>query len=160
MQTIREFESIIRNESASDKFEWFRANRHCKVEEIVRRLSRHLVSGYYFIEKIDANEKEATGYVCLLREVATIPRVVAESIGRGLSFSQYLEEFQTERQLALSFEHEDLAMPIGEVSSPTIEHILQMFAFLFMRIGVDDPVEKAIDAIIGRYSYFSGNVES
>ena len=159
VQTIRELESIIHNESPRDKFEWFKKNRQHKIEEIVKRLSRHLLSGYYFLERVDANEKESPGYVCLLREVASVPRTVAQSIGRGLSLSQYQDEFPTERQLALSFEHDDLAMPVSEISSPTIEHILQMFAFLFTRIGIEDPVEKVIDAIIGMHTYPAEHVE-
>ena len=43
---------------------------------------------------------------------------------------------------------DDLAMPVVEVGSPTIEHILQSFSNLFGRIGVADPVDEVVDTIV------------
>ena len=39
-------------------------------------------------------------------------------------------------------------MPIIQIGSPTIEHVLQSFSNLFGRIGVADPVTEIIDQII------------
>lgn len=150
VQIIREVETLTQNESATFQFEWFQKNRQSKIKEIVKLLSRHAVPGYYLLERMDPDEPDSLGYVCLLREVKFLPKPIAEHIGRGLSYLRYQEEFQAEKLLGLSFEHEDLAMPIAELSSPTIEHVLQMFAFLFTRIGVADPVEVVISDIIDR----------
>jgi hypothetical protein len=39
-------------------------------------------------------------------------------------------------------------MPITEIASPTIEHIMQSFSNVFGRIGVADPAEEVIGKIL------------
>tara|TARA_R110002110_G_scaffold221159_1_gene435341 strand:+ start:233 stop:1120 length:888 start_codon:yes stop_codon:yes gene_type:complete len=145
---ISSFEALSKNE-LDEKFSWFVVNRPKDIENIVRRLSKHDVLGHYFIEKISEDDEEATGYVCLLREVVTLPRKVAEKLGKGLDHGTYCsvcDGFETQSGLVIG--HDDLAMPVIEIGSPTIEHILQSFSQLFGRIGVEDPVDNVIGGII------------
>lgn len=137
------------NRNADGTFCWFIENRAKDVENLVRRLSRHDVLGHYFLETISEKNENATGYVCLLREVMTLSRKVAEKIGKGLDHWTYSSICSGESsESGLSVGQDDLAMPVVEIGSPTIEHILQSFAQLFGRIGVADPVEDVIGGII------------
>ncbi|UWQ77488.1 hypothetical protein [Leisingera sp. M658] len=146
---VREFESIASDEDFEALFSWFSKNRKKKIEEIVRRLSRHGVLGHYLLERIATEDSHDTGYVCLLREVVTLPRNVAERIGKGLDKATY--EGLCSASITwqgLMIGADDLAMPVVEIGSPTIEHILQSFSNLFGRIGVADPADKVIGKII------------
>jgi hypothetical protein len=146
---VREFETIESDGDKASLFSWFSRNRTKKTEEIVRRLSRHGILGHYLLERIAIEDLQGTGYVCLLREVVTLPRNVAEKIGKGLDKTTY--EGLCRGSLTgqgLMIGSQDLAMPVIEIGSPTIEHILQSFSILFGRIGVADPVDKVIGKII------------
>lgn len=106
---------------------------------ISAELSTNSLNGFYFLSTL-APEGPADGYVVLLREVRHIPRNLAHLIASGLSSEQYLELCKSEPSSAarLSFIHSDFAMPIGQLLSPEMEHLIQVFAFLFSRIGIDD----------------------
>ena len=145
----RTFESIDSNKDARLSFSWFLKNRKPRVEEIVRRLSRHNVLGHYLLESLSEKNEQPLGFVCLLREVVTLPRNVAEQIGRGLDRATYCHICGGDLNgQGLRIGVDDLAMPIVEIGSPTIEHILQSFSQLFGRIGVSDPVDDVIGNII------------
>jgi hypothetical protein len=144
-----EFDEVDRQDDPDLMFMWFATNRASKVEEIIRRLSRHAVLGHYFLETLSGEASGAQGYVCLLREVATLPKRVAEKLGKGLDSESYKEICgDSSRSLGLVFEADNLAMPVVQIGSPTMEHILQSFGSLFGRIGVEDPVEDVISGII------------
>lgn len=146
---VREFESIESGGDSGSLFSWFSRNRVAKIQEIVRRLSRHGVLGHYLLERIAEEDSRGTGYVCLLREVVTLPRDVAEKIGKGLDNVTYEGLCGTNvTGQGLKIGADDLAMPVIEIGSPTIEHILQSFSNLFGRIGVAEPVDQVIDKII------------
>jgi hypothetical protein len=55
----------------------------------------------------------------------------------------------SEWHVHLSFTHSDFAMPIGELTSPQVEHLLQTFSFLFGRIGLPDPGKESVAALCG-----------
>lgn len=144
-----EYDEVDRQDDRDLMFMWFATNRASKIEEIIRRLSRHAVLGHYFLETLSEKASGAQGYVCLLREVATLPKSVAERLGKGLDSESYKEicgdSFPSP---GLVFEADSLAMPVVQIGSPTMEHILQSFGSLFGRIGVEDPVEDVISGII------------
>ena len=146
--THKEFRNMTESSRPNSPYPWFCTHRKKQVEDLVRRLSRHTVLGHYFLERIDPAELSPTAYVCLLREVATLPRVVAEQLGRGLSEQKYEELCSLQKSTNLSFQANDLAMPICEIGSPTLEHILQSFAQLFGRVGIADPNERDISVIV------------
>ena len=147
---IGKFKELITSGESGDVLNWFQKNRQKNIEGVIRRLSKHSVSGHYFFETLTIDEEEdSNGYVCLLREVASIPRAIAEEIGSGLSKAWHDDICSREHYISdLSIEPDDLAMPIIEIASPTIEHVMQSFATLFGRIGVSDPVEDVIGKIL------------
>lgn len=148
VEESRAFEEIAKSD-AEHMFSWFAENRHNDVQTIIRRLSKQDVLGHYFLEKISEEDGYAKGYVCLLREVVTLPRNVAEKLGKGLDHATHQSLFNGEVFTSgLSISQDDLAMPVIEIGSPTIEHILQSFSQLFGRIGVADPVDDVINEII------------
>jgi hypothetical protein len=149
LSEVRQFEAVGHKGDPNLLFKWFLENRKHKIEEIVKRLSRHSVLGHYLLESLYEKNDEISGYVCLLREVFTLPRNVAERLGKGLDRETYVKICGDMLPgQGLAFSTDDLAMPIIEIGSPTIEHILQSFSNLFGRIGVADPVESIIGNII------------
>jgi len=49
----------------------------------------------------------------------------------------------------IDFTLTDFAMPIGEIVSPYVEHLLQTFSHLFGRIGLPDPDRAKVDELSG-----------
>ena len=117
---------------------WFRKHSPPRIKELVTELSKHTLQGYYFLERLQL-EEEPIGYVALLREVTTLQRNVVSDLAKGISKEHWRQIYESKGGLALRFDKEDFAMPIGQVGSPTIEHIMQCFSNLFGRIGVADP---------------------
>ena len=146
---------IIEEGSKIRQLNWLRENKDFKISELIYRLSTHSVLGYYLLEQL--TDDDNMGYVCLLREVSTLPKVVSEAIARGLSAERYRELQGLNHGGILCFEFEDLAMPIIQVGSPTIEHILQTFSNLFCRIGIDDPANETIEHLIQTSLYTKEN---
>ncbi len=147
---VEEFKNITGVGDTDILYSWFQDKRPKHVEDLVKRLSRHQVLGYYLLEEIWPDEEENIGYVCLLREVTTLLRSVAKELGRGLSSTKYEELCsETKNSTGLSIAQGELAMPVSLIGSPTIEHVLQLFSNLFGRIGVADPQDEVIQRIIG-----------
>ncbi|SMO77387.1 hypothetical protein [Ruegeria faecimaris] len=146
---MEKFSLLVAADGGGDIFEWFTRERGKQVGELVRRLSRHAVLGHYFLEALEPDTTEHKGYVCLLREVSTIPRPVADKLGKGLDQSTYAKQCNNSQfGSQLQIPEGGLAMPLIEIGSPTIEHIMQSFSNLFGRIGVADPIETVIGKIV------------
>jgi len=123
---------------------------HCDalVRNAIKELIHHKLNGYYFLPKLEPDSVE-TGFVALLREVNHLPRHLARLIAGGLEatnseLSQH-PEWRTYVDLTLS----DFVMPIGEITSPKVEHLLQTFSHLFGRIGLPDPDKSKVEALCG-----------
>lgn len=149
VQEISEFDTL-RDKGTDAQYNWFCQNRKPKVVEIVKRLSRHAVLGHYLFETLSYEGEFSQGYVCLLREVNTLPRTIAERLGAGLDRASYDSLCGGDRHSTMSLQigNDDLAMPIAEIASPTMEHVLQVFSNLFGRIGIADPDEEVIGGIV------------
>ena len=156
VQLIRDFEILCNSVNLEEQFSWFKMNRPKQVEELIQRLSRHAVLGHYFLEALDVNSPNPKGYVCLLREVTVLPRPIAEKLGRGISKGEYDAAFATSESAQLVFDYDELAMPIVEIGSPTIEHVLQSFSYLFGRIGVPEPSDEIIRKITSQFTTAEG----
>lgn len=105
---------------------------------VIEELIHHKLNGYYFLPNIYINETKR-GYVVLLREATFVPRIVAPLIAHGVDLPT-LKASKTPNVLnCLNFSIDDFAMPISQVPSPEIEHILQSFSMMFGRIGLADP---------------------
>lgn len=145
-----EFSTSLEN-GAEATLGWFRRHRSNKIADLIRRLSRQDVTGFYFLERLQAGEPPK-GYVCLLREINTIPQHIAERLSTGISKAEWNERHASVSKTCLSFDKEDFGMPISQIGSPTIEHIMQCFSNLFSRIGLPDPVEAEISNIISAHA--------
>jgi hypothetical protein len=108
-------------------------------EVLVKELTSYRLNGYYFLKRLQP-QGDDLGYVVLLREVGTLPRSVAMAVAEGMDRSQFNELSGCDGSIAtkLNVGEDDLAMPIGVLASPNIEHLMQAFSFLFGRIGIND----------------------
>jgi hypothetical protein len=104
----------------------------------------HKLSGYYYLPAIDASS-EQEGYVALLREVTYLPRALVSLIAKGVSQDDSILQGVPNWTVYLDFEVSPFAMPIGELASPHIEHLLQTFSYLFGRIGLPDPDSETVE---------------
>jgi hypothetical protein len=130
-------------------FDWFVQNRPKLVSGLIGDLFNHKVLGYYFLERLSPSSK-LDGFVCLLREVCSLPREVAEELANGLSKERWDSIPLPVRQNNLDFSVEDFAAPLFQLGSPSIEHLMQVYANLFGRIGISDPQEEEVVEIVSR----------
>ncbi len=152
----KHLEELVSKESPQSMTLWLQKERPKKIEDLIRRLFRHQVNGHYFLERISIESDSPEGYVVLLREVASISRDVSDKIGSGLEKERYEElcKASDRNDFGLSIPWDSIAMPIVEIGSPTIEHVLQTFSNLFSRIGITDPDENEIREMVQSYGGF------
>lgn len=113
---------------------------------LLKDLVQQKITGYYFLPSVyDSNDDE--GYVILMREVNRVTRDCARAIAGGLDQEQAAASGFND---SLDFDRDKFAMPVGELSSPAVEHVLQSFGNLFGRIGLEDLPKKYIDTISTR----------
>jgi hypothetical protein len=113
--------------------------------KLLKDLAQQRLTGHYFLQSIEERGDQA-GYVILLREVRSLPSSIATKIAQGLDVTGASQSETTH----LSFTQESFAMPIGELLSPAVEHVLQSFSSLFGRIGLDDLDDRYITEIAQR----------
>ncbi|MGC2779071.1 MAG: hypothetical protein WA418_25905 [Bradyrhizobium sp.] len=117
-------------------------------DSLLRELIHQSLNGFYFLPSVipvGSNE----GHVVLLREIRHIPRELATRIGEGISCEEYSLACAERPQFVgrLSFERESFGMPIGQLQSPHIEHLMQVFSILFSRIGLPDLDQSVLDGL-------------
>lgn len=113
------------------------------VEGIVKELAGNRLSGHYLLRGVQTWEAEGdTDFVVLLREVHHIPSKIARKIVDGMApcdWAEIRKSDSTSNSVCPKFIGEDdFSLPIGKITSPWIEHIMQCFSMLFARIGVKD----------------------
>lgn len=113
---------------------------------MLRELVLHKLSGHYFLPRAASGGADS-GFVILLREVQNLPREIAIAIARGLDKDEAAAFGSIP---SLSFSIENFAMPVGQLTSPAVEHVLQTFASLFGRIGLEDHEKEYIETICAR----------
>ena len=120
-------------------------------DALLGELVRNTLSGFYFLKSAEPGGSDA-GFVILIREVQTIPRELASAVAQGLDAELYgtLCEPHPSFRDKLSIRKDDFACPVGQMSSPHLEHLLQTFAFLFGRIGLPDPERAYIENLWNR----------
>jgi len=111
--------------------DWLYSASHHIKKSIVRDVCQHKLSGYYFIPQIYTDDG-SPGYVILMREITNLSSETAAAVGAGLMFSP---SDNVPQGLARSSE---MSMPVAELTSPAIEHLLQSFSTLYGRIGLTD----------------------
>jgi hypothetical protein len=118
-------------------------------KSVIKELMTNSLAEFHYLERSDMNE-ETRGYVALMREI----RFISSALGKRIAVGLDAQEFNAMgnafapglNHIRFSTEH-DFAMPLSCVSSPFIEFIMQRFATLFSRIGIDDiPKERITEA--------------
>ncbi|MEM5478172.1 hypothetical protein [Pacificibacter sp. AS14] len=145
------FASLLESDDSDKIFDWFAKNKVKDVKGIITRLSKHEVSGYYFLEHLHKDEDQPS-FVCLLRDVSAISRDLSEKIAKGLSSAGLEGHFNNSETGLFNISNDDLSMPISCIGSPTIEHLMQTFSSLFGRIGLEDPDADFLDSIVTNLS--------
>jgi hypothetical protein len=115
-------------------------------------LIKQQVAEYYFLQSVDFNESSKAGFVVLVRYMQTMPTGVMEKIACGLG--EEAAHGVDEAAHHLTFDYEPLAMIVGVLRSPDMEHLGQHFASLFTRVGLEDQSEEALEhhhAVIDRF---------
>lgn len=157
ISTLNEIDNIYKLKPINI-LKYIHDNHNKKVKELVSRLIKHEVAGFYLLERIFPDEAP-DGYVCILNEVSTLSRLVAERLRNGLPKEQWIAEVPANHRYGLSFHYDDFAMPISEVGSPTIEHIMQSFSNIFVRIGVEDPHADDVECLQRKLEISIGKVK-
>lgn len=139
----------LTKDEPSQRFSWLLENRPKLVKSVVKDLFDHKVLGYYFMERLSPSP-EAEGFVCLLREVTSLPREVAEELAKGLTETRWQELKSDSNVHSIDFSTDNLAAPFSQIGSPSIEHLMQTYANLFGRIGISDPRSDEVDSIFER----------
>ena len=119
---------------------------------IIREVIEHKLGGYYFLPTVQTDMPASSG-VILMREVAHVPRPMFTLLSEGAS-KREVTSLDSRYSRYFSFSIDDMVMPVSQVTSPVLEHILQTFGYLFGRIGLSNHEEGHIRAIAGHnYSY-------
>lgn len=118
-------------------------------KSVIRELMTNALGEFHYFERSEMDE-ETRGYVALMREIRFLSAALGKRIAVGLDAREFdsLADVYVPglNHIRFSTEH-DFAMPLSCVSSPFIEFIMQRFATLFSRIGVDDiPKERITEA--------------
>jgi hypothetical protein len=119
------------------------------LEGIIKELLSFNLAGYYYIQNIEL-KPTSLEYVVLLREVHHISSDTALLIGNGIDIDTYKSDFKDlfKRNICPKFcLEDDFAMPISHLQSPWIEHLMQSFSNLFIRIGLPDFEKGAVSDI-------------
>jgi hypothetical protein len=128
-----------------------RASHLKLVSAVLDDLVRHKLPGYYFLDCVDVNGDDR-GYVVLMREIQAIPRELTQLILDGLDAHGFANACEKcpEYTGRLQFGAATFAMPLAILKSPNVEHLLQIFAILFSRIGVPDATPSYIASLWDR----------
>lgn len=119
-------------------------------ERILKDLLKGNISGYYYLESIGDTELASTrGYVVLLREVHHVESTIIRQIAAGIDRQTWDDDKSTR---VPNFTVFDFALPTARLTSPHIEHMLQVFGMLFMRIGVPDPDASLLPKLRGVFT--------
>lgn len=126
-------------------------------DSVINELAHQQLAGHYFLSQLEPNGEDA-GYIALLREIQTLPTAVALAVSNALEKDRFDEMCALDRRLVgrLRIGPGDVAMPLGMLRSPNIEHLMQAFSLLFSRIGILDPDPNYINTLWLRQQSIAG----
>lgn len=107
---------------------------------IIDELTTHKNPNYYFMEHINEG-----GFILLMREISRLTPDMLFKIAHGLEGT--LSDKELEENDLRQLDPDELYMPLYDVKSPYIEHIMQHFIQQFNKIGIED-VPKGQSTII------------
>jgi hypothetical protein len=117
--------------------------------QVAKELLSNDIAEFHYLERSEPEER-CQGYVALLREIRFIPTSLAIAILNGLDHTDFNALCNKTPSFAdkLSVSSkDDYAMPIGLLTSPFIELLVQRLTQLFARIGVPDYASDRLNAI-------------
>ncbi|WP_303852590.1 hypothetical protein [Seleniivibrio woodruffii] len=115
-----------------------------QVTPFMKRIFKNDVAGHYFLPSIFYNDFE--GYIILLREIRHINADICKLFPTGFKI-QSPDDDLIKKEIVKNSNEE--IYPLAVINSPYIEHIMQSFALLFMRIGVDDLPDTYTNKLMG-----------
>ena len=138
-------ESAIMDVVSVDESKKFISDNQKTYNQMASEVLSGLMSDFYYIDRSEIGE-QCLGYVALLREIRSVPALLARALLTGIDVSQFVDlcckHSTLENKLAIT-SNDHYAMPVGLMLSPFIEHFMQRLTHLFSRIGVTDfPPEK------------------
>jgi hypothetical protein len=108
------------------------------------------MSEFYFLPAVSVDDEVGAGYVVLLRNIHNLPIKLADAVANGLDIKRFSELADVNpawrSKLSITCE-DDFSMPIGQLSSPHLEHLMQSFSNLYVRIGLENVPAKMIEKI-------------
>ncbi|UPU34780.1 hypothetical protein M1B72_15160 [Geomonas paludis] len=113
------------------------------------------LSEYYYLPAIWAGKDEGNGYVVLMRQIQSLPFALADAVAGGLEYPKYKAmsaENESYRGKLMFQTEDDFAMPIGQLSSPNLEHLMQSFSNLYTRIGLENLPNGLVDKVCDTYT--------
>lgn len=112
-------------------------------DKVIQELVEHKLTGFYYLPPID--EIQDQPMVALLRESTFMPRELAKAVAGGVDRAR--APLCNRGASELDFSFDEFAMPVGQLTSPNIEHLLQNYSQMFGRIGVADTPKEVIERI-------------
>lgn len=108
-------------------------------QAILQQCFQQKLAGYYFLPTVDPDGSHS-GYIVLLRQIYHVSRKVAPVVANGADARSIRAMFQDDpaSYVRLDVSGDSFVMPIGQLISPYLEHLMQAFAMLYSRIGVPD----------------------
>lgn len=107
--------------------------------QVVKELAGNRLLGFYLLRDMPTVYGEKPEhFVALLREVHHISNALAERIIQGITSDDWRENPILEVKCPKFVLDEDYSAPVARLRSPWIEHLMQTWALLFTRIGVED----------------------
>jgi len=108
-------------------------------EALIKELTSYRLGGFHFLKRIEPRGTDL-GFVVLLREIQVLPRTVGLAMASGFGHFEFEEICKADNSIRgrMDVPKDCFAMPVGVLTSPYIEHLMQAFATLFGRIGITD----------------------
>lgn len=107
---------------------------------------------FFFIDDLFPEARQdSKGYVVLLREVRSLPRIDALALCGGIDNAILCRKEKGYLMSELDLHFHEIAYPVSELASPYIEQMMQSFSSLFARVGVpelDKSFVQKIDKLI------------
>lgn len=133
--------------SGGPTINWLREEFPKLYASTVKELMTHRLAGYYFLASLEPNEPPSC-YVVMLRQIGVMSARIATRLLDGITAAEVRNALDGAETLFRHESRDDVAMPIGVLASPYIEHLLQTFSYLLSRIGL--PNTEAVH--INRYA--------
>lgn len=117
----------------------FLGSERAEAKKLLKELLANGLAEFHYLPQIEPSGDQG-GYVILLREIRHLPRSLAKAVAEGVDHAAY------ERLCGANISHvgrlglnqDSVAWPVGILTSPDIELVLQRLTLLFSRVGVSD----------------------